>query len=85
MDKNLSLQAANLPPILKKIRPPRTLKDAKELLGSLISAFLKRQLDGNDARTLCYMITSFTVVCTQSDLEVRIKNLEKMIAMKGVP
>lgn len=55
----------------------RCVRSAKKLLARLISAFIRGELPGEDARTLTYMITQYCVICRDVDFENRLEALER--------
>jgi len=81
--KSLTLQTENLPPLLKNIEAPKTLSDARELLGSLISAFIQRRVNCEDSKCLCYLVTSFCAVSTQADVLTKLDELESLVKQRG--
>jgi len=60
-----------------KIPRIRTAKDAKKLLGRLISSFARGEVANNDAKDLAYLLSVYVTTCTAADIEERIEALEK--------
>jgi hypothetical protein len=71
---------ATIPPYAKK--PVRTVRDAKKMLAKLIHGFQLKQIDGDDSKTMTYMIVSFVNICRDNDLEQRLRDLENKVGIK---
>jgi len=67
--------AGSIPPFAKK--PVRTVNDAKRMLSKLIHGFQLGTINGTDAKTLCYLLISYTQIIRDFDFEERIKKLEE--------
>jgi len=59
----------------------RTLKDAKRLLSRIIIQLQAGTIKGQDAKDLCYLISTFIQLVRDYELEERIKKLEQI---KGI-
>jgi hypothetical protein len=57
--------------------PIETIADAKLTLGRLILAFQQGAVESADAKTLCYLLVSYSAMHKDNDLEERITNLEE--------
>lgn len=67
----------NPSPILAGTIPRiRTAKDAKKLLGRLISQFTKGTVQSDDAKTLAHLLSVFIQAHQAVDLEERLEQLE---------
>jgi hypothetical protein len=66
--------AGSIPPYAKK--PVRTARDATKMLGKLIHAFQFGKIDTVQARTLTYMLVSFSAMVKDSEFEERLDELE---------
>ena len=60
-----------------RLTPPRTAAQAKRLLSKLISGFIRGQVEGENARTLAYLISIFVQIIRDSDFEKRLQALEQ--------
>jgi hypothetical protein len=47
------------------------------LLSKLIAGFCRGEIDGDNAKTLCYLLVSWVNIARDSDLEQRIEKLEQ--------
>jgi hypothetical protein len=72
--------AGSIPPFATK--PIRTVKDAKRMLARLIHGFQCGQIEGTDAKTLCYLLISYSQLVKDHDFEDRIKQLEAKAGKK---
>ncbi len=65
-------------PLSLKEKPVRVrnLKDAKKLLGRLLVGFQRGEIQGEDARTLCHIISTYIQLVKDVELEARIAELE---------
>ena len=54
----------------------RKLKDAKRLLSRLIVQLQAGTIAGQDAKDLCYLLSTFVQIVRDADLEQRIEKLE---------
>lgn len=76
------VQVLNLPqtpgpePLFNKIVRVRDARSARRLMGKIILEYQKRSITGEDAKTLCYLVSTYLQACTVSDIEERVKNLE---------
>ncbi len=80
--KVLSLrQGGRNSPLSLKERPVRvrSLKDAKKLLARLLVGFQRGEIQGEDARTLCHIISTYIQLVKDLDLEARIVELEERV------
>ena len=70
----------NTPPSLKEkpIRV-RNLKDAKKLIGRLLVAFQREEIDGRNAKDLAYLLTVFIQIVKDVELDERLTKLENNI------
>jgi hypothetical protein len=66
--------AGSIPPFAKK--PIHSVKDAQKMLARLIHAFQCGKVDGTEAKTLCYLLISYSQLVKDHDFEERIKALE---------
>lgn len=79
MAKLISFQEVKQdPPPPLEIKDIRNSKDAKRLLSRVISSFVRKELDSNDAKTVAYLLSVFIQIEQQSDLLQRIELLEKV-------
>ena len=60
-----------------KVPRIRNAKDAKKLLGRLISAFTKGETNSEDARTLAYLVQVYVQACVPAEIEERLDQYEK--------
>jgi hypothetical protein len=58
-------------------RPVKNVKDARRLLSRLISEFRAGEIQGTDAKTMCYLLSTYVQITKDTELEERIKRLEK--------
>ena len=65
------------PPPLLQIKDIRNSKDARRLLSKIISGFIRKEIEGTDAKTLGYLLSVYCQIESQSDLLNRIERLEK--------
>ncbi len=66
-------------PLLNGGKEVRCIRSAKKLLGKLISSFIRREINGEDSRTLCYLVTSYVTICKDNDILERIESLEEKL------
>jgi hypothetical protein len=59
--------------------PVENIGDAKRTLGRLILAFQQGAIESQAAKTLCYLLVSFSAICKDHEMEKRIDELEKRI------
>lgn len=64
------------PSLLDKPIRISKVRDARRLLGKLILEFQKGNIANQDAKDLCYLVTSYVNVAVQSDFEERLQKLE---------
>ncbi|MDR3594274.1 hypothetical protein [Clostridium sp.] len=82
MKANKSKEKKNTsPPLFEGITTPKNIKDAKNILSKLISAFIKGEVNDQKSKTLCYLINSFVMIVRDNDFENRLQLLETN--MKG--
>jgi hypothetical protein len=62
--------------------PIESIADAKRTLGRLILGFQQGTINSQDAKTMCYLLISFSAMCRDNDLEERIKTLEEKAGSK---
>ena len=55
----------------------RKLKDAKRLLSRLIVQLQAGTIAGQDAKDLCYLLSTFVQIVRDGELETRIERLER--------
>ena len=55
----------------------RSSRSARRLMGRLIAAFQRGEIDGADARTLSYLVTSYVTCLKADEIEERVKQLEQ--------
>lgn len=73
----LDLKGAPGPgPMFNKIVRVNNARSAKRLMGKIILEFQRRTICSDDAKTLCYLVSTFIQACTMSDIEERVKSLE---------
>jgi hypothetical protein len=53
--------------------------DARKLLGRIIFQFQKKEVEDNAARLLCYMLSVFVNICSDTDIEERLRKLEAKV------
>jgi len=78
--KVLSLRRGGKNPSLSLEEKPirvRNLKDAKKLLGRLLVAFQRKEVDNRDAKDLAYLVSVYVQVLKDAELEQRIAKLEE--------
>ena len=63
------------------LKPGRltNLKDAKRMCSRLIRGFIKGEVNGNDAKTLSYLLSTYVTIAQGSDLEQRLDELENKV------
>lgn len=54
----------------------RTIADARRALGKLITDFKAGSVSAPDARTMCYLLSTFVAVSKDTELEDRVRALE---------
>lgn len=54
----------------------RTAKDAKKILGRLISSFTRGEVASDDAKTLAYLLSTFVQIHAAVEIEERLEALE---------
>jgi hypothetical protein len=72
----ISSDAGNLPLISGRVPRIRNAKDAKKLLARIIGAFCRGDVLGQDAKDLCYMLSTFAQLHAVAELEARLETLE---------
>jgi hypothetical protein len=72
--------AGSIPPFAKK--PIRNVGDARRMLARLIHGFQCGKIDGAEAKTLCYLLISYSQIVKDHDFEERIRNLEAKAGRK---
>lgn len=84
--KNLKLiatesETADTPPAKPKAafneRPVKSAKDARRMLSRLISEFRAGEIEGTNAKTLCYLLQTYVNIQKDTEIEERILALEK--------
>jgi hypothetical protein len=73
---NLKGNSESHPSLLGKPIRISKVRDARRLLGKLILEFQKGNIANQDAKDLCYLVTSYVNVAVQSDFEERLQQLE---------
>jgi hypothetical protein len=69
--------AGSIPPFAKK--PIRSITEARKMLARIIHGFQMGTIESSDAKTLCYLLISYSQMVKDHDFEVRIKALEKAV------
>ena len=72
--------AGSIPPFAKK--PIRSISDARKMLARIIHGFQMGAIESSDAKTLCYLLISYSQMVKDHDFEERIKNLEEKVGKK---
>lgn len=71
--------AGTLPPVFPgKPINPRDGRSARRLLGRVIVAFQKGEIDNQNAKDLAYLLSVYVQMCQQVEIEERLKKLEAL-------
>lgn len=68
---------APTPRLPKRERPVKNARDARRLLSTIISEFRQGIIQGTDAKTLCYLLSTYVQIQQASELEERLVKLEQ--------
>ncbi|MEI7812622.1 MAG: hypothetical protein WCJ01_09370 [Ignavibacteria bacterium] len=72
---------AKLPPLLKGTGQLdiKNIRDAKDVLSKLIRGFCRGEIEDTQAKTLCYLLTSFVNISKEAEIEVEAENNKKFL------
>ena len=68
-------ETLDTPPLLEK--PVKNVKDARRLLSTIIAEFRAGMIQGTDAKTMCYLLSTYVSITKDTELEERITKLEQ--------